>query len=157
MQKTPVEIENIALNALIKLGVDFDIARSSAESCRFLEGVGYPGLKLLCEALTDPHRSLDLRRDEIGLDLQNVSCVFIAHDIAKSVATEGRVFLRNVRHGLYLLPVSVNMNIGIGCPVDPGFALGGERTKNPYAEKLALAEVNGVLVDDEILRILESL
>jgi hypothetical protein len=62
----------------------------------------------------------------------------------------GRVFLRNVRHGLYLLPFSVKLNIGIGCPVDPAFALGGERSKNPYVEKLAFAEAGGIAVDEAL-------
>ena len=60
----------------------------------------------------------------------------------------GRAFLRNVRHGLYLLPFSVRANIGIGCPIDPAFALGGLRAKNPYGEKLEAAARNGLAVDD---------
>ncbi len=38
---------------------------------------------------------------------------------------------------LYLVPMSVRGGYGIGCPVDPNFALGGERLKNPYPEKIA--------------------
>jgi hypothetical protein len=64
------------------------------------------------------------------------------------VRDHGRLFLRNVRHGLYLVPYSVKANIGIGCPVDPAFALGGERTKNPYEEKLAAAHRAGIAVAD---------
>jgi hypothetical protein len=56
------------------------------------------------------------------------------------VKANGRAFLRNVRHGLFMLPFAVRENMGLGCPVDPSFAVGGERHKNPYAEKLALAE-----------------
>ncbi|MBL8907810.1 MAG: hypothetical protein JNM20_14150, partial [Rhizobiales bacterium] len=48
------------------------------------------------------------------------------------------------------LPFTVRANIGIGCPVDPAFALGGERTKNPYAEKLATAYAQGLSVDDTV-------
>ena len=66
------------------------------------------------------------------------------------------MFLRNVRHGLYLLPLSVEANFGIGCPVDPAFALGGERHKNPYAEKLDIAAREGVIVDDDLWRALEA-
>jgi hypothetical protein len=60
------------------------------------------------------------------------------------------LYLRNVRHGLYLLPFSVRANIGIGCPVDPSFALGGERTKNPYEEKLLAARQTGIFVDEDL-------
>lgn len=122
-------------------------ARDAAWAAVWLEACGYPGLKLLAEALADPVRDIELRRDAIGLDLDNVSCVFLAAKIMELVARDGRVFLRNVRHGLYLLPFTVRANLGIGCPVDPAFALGGERTQNPYAEKLALAEANGTSVD----------
>ena len=66
----------------------------------------------------------------------------------RDVNANGRAFLRNVRHGLFLLPFTVKANIGIGCPVDPGFAVGGERHKNPYGEKLALAAANGLDIDD---------
>ena len=53
-----------------------------------------------------------------------------------------------MRHGLFLLPFTVRENLGIGCPVDPSFAVGGERTKNPYAEKLAVAMETGLTIDD---------
>ncbi len=119
-------------------------------ACSWLEACGYPSLALLAEALADPIQDLELKRDAMGLDLQQVSCVFLAPAIMQSVAGDGRVFLRNVRHGLYLLPFTVRANLGIGCPVDPAFAVGGERTKNPYGEKLALAEANGITVDQEL-------
>ena len=95
--------------------------------------------------------------DAMGLDLQNVSCVFLGPAIAAHVAKHGRVFLRNVRHGLYLVPLAVEANIGIGCPVDPAFALGGERHKNPYSEKLELAARDGVAVDDDLWRAVEQI
>ena len=119
-----------------------------AWACAWLEACGYPGLTLLAEALADPVCDIDLCRDAMGLDLQRVSCVFLAPKIMAEVARDGRLFLRNVRHGLYLLPFTVRAGLGIGCPVDPAFAVGGERTKNPYAEKLALAEANGIAVDE---------
>jgi hypothetical protein len=122
-------------------------ARDIAWATVWLEACGYPGLKMLAEALADPIQDRDLRRDAKGLDLGQVSCVFLAAKIVELVAKDGRVFLRNVRHGLYLLPFTVRANLGIGCPVDPAFAVGGERTKNPYAEKLALAAANGIGVD----------
>ena len=114
----------------------------------WLEACGYQGLKLLAEALQDERRNLDLNRDALGLDLQNVSCAFLASPILREVQANGRAYLRNVRHGLFLLPFSVRDNTGIGCPVDPAFALGGERHKNPYAEKLELAAAQGLNLDD---------
>ena len=123
------------------------IAEDSGWACAWLEACGYPGVELLLEALdTTPaaERSPVLEPDVLGLDLQNVSCVFLGPAVASMVERQGRLFLRNVRHGLYLLPFSVRINIGIGCPVDPAFALGGERTKNPYEEKLVLARQAGI-------------
>jgi hypothetical protein len=130
---------------------------AAARNCAWLEACGYPGIKLLLEARADKRRALTLVPDAMGLDLQNVSCVFLGPEIAVHVAKHGRVFLRNVRHGLYLLPLAVEANIGIGCPVDPAFALGGERSKNPYSEKLELAARDGVAVDDDLWRALEQI
>ncbi len=114
----------------------------------WLEACGYSGLKLLAEALSDERQSLALERDLLGIDLQNVSCAFLAPAILREVKANGRAFLRNVRHGLFLLPFSVKANVGIGCPIDPSFALGGERHKNPYAEKLTQAETYGLQIDE---------
>lgn len=125
-------------------------------ACAWLEACGYPGLKMLGEALAEERREIELARDPIGLDLDNTSCVFLAPRIARDVEKHGRVFLRNVRHGLYLLPFTVRANIGIGCPVDPAFAVGGERTKNPYTEKIELATRDGVEVDDGLWSLLET-
>ena len=129
----------------------------AAKHCAWLQACGYPGLKLLLEAAGDAQKDLTLTPDAMGLDLQHVSCVFLGPSILRYVSDHGRVFLRNVRHGLYLVPLSVEANIGIGCPVDPAFALGGERTKNPYAEKLDIAARDGVAVDDEIWRAVEAM
>jgi hypothetical protein len=129
--------------------------KAAAKNCAWLEACGYPGIKLLLEAQVDERRSLTFATDAMGLDLQNVSCVFLGPAIVDHVVIHGRVFLRNVRHGLYLLPLSVEANIGIGCPVDPAFALGGERSKNPYTEKLELAARGGVVVDDDLWHALE--
>ena len=93
----------------------------------------------------------------MGLDLQNVSCVFLGPSVTGYVGSHGRIFLRNVRHGLYLLPLSVEANIGIGCPIDPAFALGGARSKNPYTEKLEIAARDGVTVDDALWYAMESI
>ena len=116
----------------------------------WLEACGYSGVKLLGEALKDERRTLQLTRDSLGIDMQEVSCAFLAPAIMRDVAANGRAFLRNVRHGLYLLPFTVRENIGLGCPVDPSFAVGGERHKNPYGEKLALATADGLEIDDEL-------
>jgi hypothetical protein len=140
-------VEHLAL-ALDKRSIAS--SRSIAEKCIWLEACGYPGLKVLAEALTDDVRELVLVRDSLGLDLKAVSCVFLGDKIADYVARHGRIFLRNVRHGLFLLPDSVENNYGIGCPVDPSFALGGERTKDPYAEKLEIAARDGIDVDEEV-------
>ena len=129
----------------------------TARNCAWLEACGYPGIKLLLEARADPRQSLDLVPDAMGLDLQNVSCVFLGPSVAGYVGSHGRVFLRNVRHGLYLLPLSVEANIGIGCPIDPAFALGGARSKNPYTEKLEIAARDGVAVDDALWHAMESI
>jgi hypothetical protein len=136
-----------------------EIAKDCGEACAFLEACGYSGLKLLFEALdTTPaaERHPPLEPDTLGLDLKNVSCVFLAPRVAAMVGERGRLFLRNVRHGLYLVPFSVSANIGIGCPVDPAFALGGERTGNPYAEKLALARAAGLTVAETLWNRLPS-
>ena len=129
----------------------------AARNCAWLEACGYPGIRLLLEANADERRALALVPDAMGLDLQNVSCVFLGPEIAAHVAGHGRVFLRNVRHGLYLVPLAVEANIGIGCPVDSAFVLGGERHKNPYSEKLELAAREGVAVDDDLWRTLEQI
>lgn len=123
-------------------------AAEIAWAAAWLEACGYSGIALLAEALGDERRILDPKRDALGLDLDNVSCAFLAPAIMRDVSANGRAFLRNVRHGLFMLPFAVKANIGIGCPVDPGFAVGGERHKNPYAEKLALAESQGLDIDD---------
>jgi hypothetical protein len=154
--KTLPDIAAMAESALLRAGTDPATASTSGAACAFLEACGYPGLKLLAEALDDKIRSLLLTRDALGLDLQHVSCVFIGPAVAAEVETNGRAFLRNVRHGLYLVPPSVIGNYGIGCPIDPAFPLGGERSKNPYAEKLALAEQTGIAVDASLWQSLSS-
>ena len=130
---------------------------NAVRHCAWLQACGYPGLKLLLEAVGDAQKELLLQPDAMGLDLENVSCVFLGPSILRYVGAHGRVYLRNVRHGLYLVPLSVEANIGIGCPVDPSFALGGERTKNPYTEKLEIAARDGVNVDDEIWHAVEAM
>ena len=131
-----------------RLGTSPDAAEI-AWATIWLEACGYSGVKLLGEALKDERRTLDLTRDTLGIDMQEVSCAFLAPAIMRDVHANGRAFLRNVRHGLYLLPFTVRENIGLGCPVDPSFAVGGERHKNPYGEKLALATADGLEIDDE--------
>ena len=147
--RVSIAIEDISASAGRRLrdAGSPEIAEESGWACAWLEACAYPGVELLLEALdtTPPEqRAQKLEPDVLGLDLRNISCVFLGPRIARLVETQGRLFLRNVRHGLYLVPFSVKANIGIGCPVDPSFALGGERTKNPYEEKLALARQAGL-------------
>ena len=132
-----------------KLG-DLPDAADIAWATIWLEACGYSGVKLLGEALKDERRTLDLTRDALGIDLQQVSCAFLAPAIMRDVAANGRAFLRNVRQGLYMLPFTVRAKIGLGCPVDPAFAVGGERHKNPYAEKLDRAAAEGLEIDDAL-------
>jgi hypothetical protein len=148
-----VEIDDLSTAAarLLRENGSPDIAQDGGWACAWLQACGYPGLELLIEAITTTPvevRNPELSPDALGLDLRNVSCVFLARQVSLMVEERGRLFLRNVRHGLYLLPFSVRANIGIGCPVDPSFALGGERTKNPYEEKLLAARQTGVSVDE---------
>jgi hypothetical protein len=126
------------------------VSAFAAKAAIWLEACEYPGLKTLLEGLSDAPVEFVLKRGVIGMDLQNISCVQIGPEIVADVRKNGRVMLRNVRHGLFLLPASVEHNFGIGCPVDPGFPYGMERTKNPYTEKLDLALANGINVDDAI-------
>jgi hypothetical protein len=150
MQVTFAEL-SAAASRLLKDNGSPDVAEESGWACAWLAACGYQGLEFLFEALdtTPPEaRRPELKPDLLGLDLQNVSCVFLVPAISTMVRDHGRLFLRNVRHGLYLVPYSVKANIGIGCPVDPAFALGGERTKNPYEEKLAAAHRAGIAVAD---------
>lgn len=149
MKRSLAEIESHAGAALRRHGLD-GIAGETASRCAWLEAVGYPGLKLLAEALADPQRDAGLEKDALGIDLKNVSAVFLAAKLKDLVGQHGRLFLRNVRHGLYLVPDSARGNYGIGCPVDPAFPLGGERTKNPYAEKLEASARDGVEVNDGV-------
>jgi hypothetical protein len=116
----------------------------------WLEACGYSGVKLLGEALKDEQRTLELTRDALGIDLHDVSCAFLAPAIMREVHANGRAFLRNVRHGLFVLPFTVRDNMGLGCPVDPSFAVGGERHKNPYGEKLDHASREGLEIDDAL-------
>jgi hypothetical protein len=135
------EVRRVAFRALDGGGAAPGIDDDCGWGCAWLEACGYPGLKMLVEALEE---------DAIGLDLKNISAVFSAPNVVDVAVAKGRLFVRNVRHGLYFLPFTVRANVGIGCPVDPAFALGGERMKNPYAEKLAAAYAQGLSVDDAI-------
>ncbi len=149
MNKSLHDIEVLACAALLTKVAE-PIANKAARHCAWLHGAGYNGLKYIGEAIQDNDTTTTLEPDAMGLDLKNISCVFLSTEVEKNYAAHGRLFLRNVRHGLFLLPESVQGNYGIGCPVDPAFALGGERTKNPYAEKMDIALANGVEVDEAI-------
>jgi hypothetical protein len=123
---------------------------SVAERSIWLHAIGYPGLTILEEALADTITTLPLVKDALGLNLHGVSCVYLFDQIADYIMKNGRIYLRNVRHGLFLLPDSVENNYGIGCPVDPAFALGGPRAKDPYAEKIAIAAAEGIEIDTDL-------
>lgn len=156
MKTSVVELEAAVFRFLEASSVRTEDATGIAWACAWLEGCGYPGVAMLIEALGDERRGTDLARDAMGLDLKGLSCVWMAFRIMGEVADGGRVFLRNVRHGLYLLPFTVGAGVGIGCPVDPAFAVGGPRAGNPYTEKLAAAARDGIVVDDELWRLLQA-
>jgi hypothetical protein len=155
MRKTLAEIEGHVQTAL-SVKVNAETAATAARHCAWLHAAGYNGIKYIGEALQDTETMAVIEKDLMGLDLKNVSCVFISSPVEALFAEHGRLFLRNVRHGLFLLPGSVTGNYGIGCPVDPGFALGGERSKNPYTEKIELAVKDGVEVDDPLWQALSG-
>ena len=153
-------IETAALAALGGQNVPEGLAVEIAWACGWLESVGYPGLAMLAEALetTPPQARQPELSAQYGLvDTQNVSCVFIAPQLNQLALQHRRIVLMQAQHGLYCLPFSVRGNYGIGCPVDPSFALGGERDKNPYLEKLAKSAETGVEVAEETLSRLAKL
>jgi hypothetical protein len=129
----------------------------AAESCAWLQACRYPGIRLLMEAFEDPVRELEIGPDAMGLDLKNVSCVFIGPQVIAATSAAGRFFLRNVRHGLYLVPLSVEASMAIGCPIDLNFGLGGQRRTDPYSELLQAAEADGIEVEDEVWAAFEKL
>lgn len=153
-------IETAALAALRGQSVPEALAGKIAWACAWLESVGYPGLAMLAEALetTPENARYPALSPEYGLvDTQHVSCVFIAPQLSDLAVQHSRIVLLQARHGLYCLPFSVAGNFGIGCPVDPSFALGGPREKNPYLEKLAKSAETGVEVAEEVLSRLAQL
>ncbi len=147
------EARRAAFRALDGAGAAPGIDDDCGWGCAWLEACGYPGLAMLIEAIEETPRDLrrpSLETDAMGVDLKNVSAVFCAPNVVDIAVAMGRVFVRNVRHGLYFLPFAVRANIGIGCPIDPAFAIGGERSKNPYAEKLSAAYADGLKVEEAI-------
>lgn len=122
----------------------------AAESCAWLQACGYPGIRLLIEAAADAEHTLELVPDAMGLDLKHVSCVFIGPQVTAATSAAGRYFLRNVRHGLYLVPLTVEAGMAIGCPIDLNFGMGGQRRTDPYSELLQVAEADGIEVEDEL-------
>lgn len=129
-------------------GKNYSNATFMAETAIWLEACGYAGLQELSQALADAPQEFKLSRTVLGLDLRNISCAIIGDQVLADVVKNGRVYLRNVRHGLFLLAGSVHHNFGIGCPIDPAFALGGQRGKNPYKEKMELAKRDGLQLDE---------
>src|SRR5437763_12906909 len=101
------EVRRAAFRALDAGGAAPGIDDDCGWACAWLEACGYPGLVMLVEALeeTPPEaRRPVLEPDVLGLDMQNRSAVFSAPNVVDLAAARGRIFLRNVRHGLYLLP-----------------------------------------------------
>lgn len=142
------QAESILREALIAM--QFPAPIFAAHATIWLEACDYPGLQNLKEAVVDMPQEIALTRDKIGLDLHNISCARIGERIHDDILKNGRAFLRNVRHGLFLVPASVVNDISIGCAVDAGFALGGPRLRNPYIEKLNMAEEAGVHLNREL-------
>lgn len=153
-------IENLALAAISQRRGLKACAQDIAFATGFLESVGYPGLKLLAEAMEETRQDFmpPALAPEYGLvDTQNISCVYIAAQLNDLALQHGRIVLMQVRHGLFCVPFSVRHNYAIGCPIDPSFALGGEREKNPYLEKLAHSAETGIEVEESIIHRIEAL
>ena len=115
---------------------------------------------MLFEALaeTPPEaRKPAIKIDTLGIDLANISCLFNAVRLVTLAGTRGRLFLRNVRHGPFLVPFAVKADIGIGCPIVPSFALGGTRQKirmrrNSSSRKRMASASNLIALRGSILR-----
>ena len=147
------DIQAAATAALTGAGTGPEIALDCGWACAWLEACGYKGIAMLLEALdeTPPQQRMpELVWKLGGVDGGGISAVFLSPALMLLAKEKGRVTYRNTRHGLYLLPFTVRANIGIGCPIDPAFHIGGERDKNPYAEKLELALANGLTPDPEL-------
>jgi hypothetical protein len=147
------EVRRVAFRALDAGGAAPGIDADCGWACAWLEAAGYPGLRMLVEALeeTPPEARRPSLRAVYGIvDLADVSCVFSAPALVDLARAEGRVVLNRVRHGLFVLPFAVRAGLAIGCPVDPSFAVGGPRSKDPYGEKIALAIEEGIEVDEGV-------
>jgi hypothetical protein len=149
------EVRRVAFRALDAGGAAPGCDEDAGWACAWLEAAGYPGVKMLVEALDETPR--EARRPALQavygiVDLDNVSCVFSGPGLVDLARAEGRVVLNRVRHGLYALPFAVRAGLAIGCPVDPSFAIGGKRTGDLYGEKIAAAIEAGIEVDDEVWR-----
>ncbi|MFN0190372.1 MAG: hypothetical protein ACKVP5_00105, partial [Aestuariivirga sp.] len=75
------QIENLAAHAIGRRNG----AARTAWACGWLEACGYPGLKLLREALSEPAANWQANRDALGLDLANISCVWIGDAVVADV------------------------------------------------------------------------
>src|SRR5262245_193555 len=101
------ELRRVAFRALDGGGAAPGVDDEAGWACAWLAACGYPGLKMLGEALEETpreERRPSFMLDAIGVDLRNVSCLFAAPTLVDLAKARGRIFLRNVRHGLYLLP-----------------------------------------------------
>jgi hypothetical protein len=154
------EVRRGASRALLAGGAAPGVDEESGWACAWLQAAGYDGVKMLVEALETTPR--EERRPSLAfqygiVDLHNGSAVFAAPQVVDLAAAEGRVFFANVRHGLYALPFTVRRGIGIGCPVDPSFAIGGERKNDPYTEKIRAALDAGLDIPEDDWRALSAL
>lgn len=154
------EVHRAAARALLAAGAAPGVEEDSGWACAWLQAAGYDGVKMLVEALETTPRE-DRRPSivfEYGIvDLHNGSAVFAAPQVVDLAAAEGRVFFANVRHGLYALPFTVRAGLAIGCPVDPSFAIGGERKGDPYRDKIDAAIEAGLEVAEDDWRALSAL
>ncbi len=144
------EIRRTANRALDANGAAPGIAEECSWACAWLEAAGYDGLAMMADALDETPieaRQPSFRGAYGIVDLGGSSAVFCAPGLVELAEAEGRVFANNVKHGLYVLPFAVRSDLSLGCPVDPGFAIGGKREKNPYRENIDAAIQNGLQVD----------
>lgn len=73
MKITIAELEAAACQRLETANAPAAEAADIAWACAWLECCGYPGVKMLIEALGDERRNAEPVRDALGLDLRGIS------------------------------------------------------------------------------------